>query len=785
MSSDVVVVPKTKAPSITKGGDRALHAPHPIWAGGHFLFIHQREHGTEKVLARVEEYQDNGVHVDCVILDAFWWHPSDMFRFHPQLYPYPHRLVSALHRQGIKLILWMSAMVMTADATRMRQLRDGRFGLFEDMSAGPMIFNYHHHHYSPAMRGALVDFTNPAASAWFYESFKKLVTTYKIDGVRCGGVDSLIAKHRHIKGLAHGHMTPREYSDAYYRWFHDSGRLCVGFDFLVVARPVDTFENLVYHRFAPQDVTFAGWVGDHRFTFGGLRDTSMNLLHAAQACYVSIGCFVGGTLLDDVGKLPPERLAELETGAALLERGVGGSVALEEAKYRNLQRVESSPLAVSSSLFATDEEHAALLQRRQGELLLRWAELSSFMPFFATGAGHLHHPWTFNISRQYQKLVEVHRSLSLLHASNAAAALATNADMRLTPGRHHTADELRNMRRGCPIQSLSRRPVHYEFPVLGDWGLILNEALAVFPVLQSFGTELGGGINFAMSAWESLRSHEEKRRHEFSPDKTTGCAEWTHWWRPHHLLFNTCTAATPDVLQIAQQSTSRLGSPFAFQRVDALIPLVFYPPAAGRSKQDEEDTLILFRSVQLLGRAAATSIAFVTPHVPKPYLPAARANVVIGSVCASDLLLTRKISQFCVTLSLPSFADVDGVEEKLFGHAGGGDAADHSQLRLSLAAQVFLPRNVNVTALSCSCENGHIQLECPTKSLRSMASVSSALGLMADHAEIENGGWCATGIVSDGIDVGGEDGPFALLLVPVKLLAEDDTVTPSVRCSCK
>ena len=66
-----------------------------------------------------------------------------------------------------------------------------------------------------------------------------------------------------------------------------------------------------------------------------------------------------------------------------------------------------------------------------------------------------------------------------------------------------------------------------------------------------------------------------------------------------------------------------------------------------------------------------------------------------------------------------------------------------------------------------------------------MASVSSALGLMADHAEIENGGWCATGIVSDGIDVGGEDGPFALLLVPVKLLAEDDTVTPSVRCSCK
>jgi hypothetical protein len=63
------------------------------------------------------------------------------------------------------------------------------------------------------------------------------------------------------------------------------------FDF---QRPVDSFGNLIYWKFAPRDVVFSGWVGDQDPTFSGLKNALRNMFHSAWNNYVNFGSDIGG-----------------------------------------------------------------------------------------------------------------------------------------------------------------------------------------------------------------------------------------------------------------------------------------------------------------------------------------------------------------------------------------------------------------------------------------------------------------------------------------------------------
>jgi hypothetical protein len=827
---------------IFRGGERAVLAPFPLWVGGHFLFVHQRDHGTDRVLSLVNDYNRNhAIPVDCVILDAFWWSPSDMFKFHPQLYPDPVYLIKTLHRQNIRVVLWMSSLVLGSDARRFRDLRVNGFGVREESDPrDPLVFHYHHHPYTNPLRGALIDLSDHAASEWFYAQFAPFVQQYEIDGVRCGGVDTLlIAKHRHTKGVA-GHITPREYSDAYYRWFHDAGRRARGFGFAVVARPVDTFENLVYHRFAPQDVTFAGWVGDHAFSFRGLRDTGMNLLHGAQACYLSIGCFVGGTVLDDTMRLPAEEEERLHQGALELEQGVGGAAGIESARRREYQRVEASPITALQR-YAGDEggslllpaEHHLLWFRRNRELLLRWAELSAFLPFFATGAGHLHHPWSFNATDGYRRLVALHRSLVLFHAANAGAALAS-ADatgMMLTPGRHHSPAEQAAMRASCPIQTLSRRPVHFDFPVLGDWGMLVGEAVAVFPVLDSFGP-LGAGGAFLSSARSCLRRWC-RHRAAAEKKKKMGCSEWAYWQAPNLIAVSTCDEPSNRVRSVDEsQLLATPGKPFVLQRTDALVPLFFESIFFVTNTLESDDTKnrtpwrhhqsrkstgmgIVLRSLMMMGSSAADFAEYVTPHFPAdPFVPSVAVSVSTkhksqSKKCHRAADAGEESFLFCLNLELPSLQSINGGAEGPF-HFGevGGDVALHDE-GLLLGLQMFIPtaadkeEKENKKNMTCYCSTGDDEFVAapggpPRRSeecamalhmgdetlLDDAADVSVVRRILASSGKLLLLSPPPLCFWALGRGSTAAEASFVLLMLPAQLLATNAHGTPAAQCSC-
>lgn len=63
---------------------------------------------------------------------------------------------------------------------------------------------------------------------------------------------------------------------------------------LILARPVDSYNEWIFLNFAPHDVMFSGWVGDQDPTFDGLKNALINMFHSAWNNYLNFGSDTGG-----------------------------------------------------------------------------------------------------------------------------------------------------------------------------------------------------------------------------------------------------------------------------------------------------------------------------------------------------------------------------------------------------------------------------------------------------------------------------------------------------------
>lgn len=134
-----------------------------------------------------------------------------------------------------------------------------------------------------------------------------------------------------------GVITYREYADLYYRDFFYYTRKKRGPSSLIMARPVDTIDQLVYLSYAPHDVMFSGWVGDQTGDFDGLKAALNNILRSAWRGYLNFGCDIGG------------------------------------------YRTDNSKLG------------------RTKEVFTRWFQLGSLLPLMENGGNGEHRPWIFGI----------------------------------------------------------------------------------------------------------------------------------------------------------------------------------------------------------------------------------------------------------------------------------------------------------------------------------------------------------------------------------------------------
>jgi alpha-glucosidase (family GH31 glycosyl hydrolase) len=300
---------------------RLSSAPYDIWAHYHWVWLANPQENQEAILKLVSDYQSYNIPVGAVNIDSSWPSTYQNFLWNLEKFPNASVMVDQLHSQNIKVICWITSTINEDSTNFAYGLKNGYY-----LNKGKLVSWWRG-------KGALLDYTNPNAVNWWHEQMDYLLDI-GVDGWKCDGTDPYVFELIYAEGY-NGHVTYREYADAYYRDFFYYTQKKRGSSGLIMARPVDNFENLIYLDYAPHDVMFSGWVGDQDGTWKGIKVALNNMLRSAWNNYLNFGSDIGG------------------------------------------YRTDGSQLG------------------RSKEVFLRWAQLGAFLPLMENGGGGEHRPWIF------------------------------------------------------------------------------------------------------------------------------------------------------------------------------------------------------------------------------------------------------------------------------------------------------------------------------------------------------------------------------------------------------
>jgi alpha-glucosidase (family GH31 glycosyl hydrolase) len=282
--------------------------PWPEWVLRHWVW--ENEGTTESLVTLVEDYLARDIPVGAVIIDAPWETEYNTFEFDADRYPDHADLIEYLHDMDIRVFLWITSMI-NVDAPNYEFALENDFFL----NKGQTVKWWHG-------EGSFIDYTNPFAMEWWHGLMDGCLDL-DIDGWKCDGTDPYTWLLIIPWGYA-GPMTPRDYSNYYYRDFYHYTREKLGDDRVITSRPVDSFYGLIDYVFAPRDVCHAGWVGDQDPTFFGLRHALHNMFESARRKYVNFGSDIGGFRGGKKEKNLFIRWAQLGACSPIMENGGGG-----------------------------------------------------------------------------------------------------------------------------------------------------------------------------------------------------------------------------------------------------------------------------------------------------------------------------------------------------------------------------------------------------------------------------------------------------------------------------
>lgn len=225
-------------------------------------------------------------------------------------------------------------------------------------------------------KGALLDYTNPDAVSWWHAKMDLLLNLGS-DGWKVDGVDPYVLEYA-LAGGATGHdgqvVSYRAYADMYYGDYFTYSR-SRNREALIMARPVDCGldqASKLCWGYAPKHVMTSGWVGDDDATFEGFRGCLRKVIYSAWDGYANFACDIGG--------------------------------------YRG------------------DSANPGKT------LLLRWAQVSAFLPLMENGGTGEHRPFMFDeeTTAIYRKFVDEHYRL-LPYLANVGSAALEGATSSLKP----------------------------------------------------------------------------------------------------------------------------------------------------------------------------------------------------------------------------------------------------------------------------------------------------------------------------------------------------------------
>ena len=339
----------------------------PEWIFDHWVWYDESTQQSAQQL--VDDYLAHDIPVGAIIIDSPWETGYNTFDWDHSLYPDPQGMIDYFHSKNVRVLLWITT-AMNFDTTNVPTdpLRDSLYDyaasrnyfMQKDATSGPGKIKWW------KGWGSMIDLFNPDAVAW-WKSLMDKVLDMGIDGWKCDGTDYNLIDLNDFPNIVTyfyspgkgGNITREEYSDAYYRLFHEYTRQRLGNDRVNMSRPIDnygaTFLSGSEVAFTPKDIAWSSWVGDQNATFDGLKAALNNMYHSANYGYLSFGSDIGG--------------------------------------YR--------------------EDNMYPVNKRSKELFIRWAQLGAFSPLMENGGGGEHRPWMFDKQTEdiYRKLAKLRQCL--------------------------------------------------------------------------------------------------------------------------------------------------------------------------------------------------------------------------------------------------------------------------------------------------------------------------------------------------------------------------------------
>ncbi len=232
----------------------------PRWGFGLWVTSYPQEH-QDKVLDLVRNHREKKIPLDAVILDYHWEERFHNFKWRKSLIPNPPDLIAGLKAQGVHLGLILTSYLNTRNRPFQKRLLNAfghnvTPGVEQDDERARREFTdtsqkgYLAH---PNVRwwfgaGGILDFTHPAAAAWWNEKLRPLYES-GVDFIKNDAGEDLPDDAR-----SHNGMDGREYHNIYGFYY---GRATY------VRNPDAATDNLPH----PRNVIYArsGWIGSQRY----------------------------------------------------------------------------------------------------------------------------------------------------------------------------------------------------------------------------------------------------------------------------------------------------------------------------------------------------------------------------------------------------------------------------------------------------------------------------------------------------------------------------------------
>ncbi|HWB62847.1 MAG TPA: TIM-barrel domain-containing protein [Chitinophagales bacterium] len=347
-------------------GTQTQTTPWPEWIFHHWVWEDEGTTASAKQL--VADYQAHGIPVGAIIIDSPWETGYNTFQTDTTLYPDVKGMVDYFHSQNVKVLFWITGIIDTNVHPLYDYADSHNYFMKQSASGGPVVQSWW------KGKGSIIDWYNPDAVSW-WQGLMDTTLALGIDGWKCDGTDFYCAFAQYSPALGTTIPNKNDYSDRYYRIFHDYTREKLGIDRVIMSRPIDNYGygDLGGDAFAftPKNIGWSCWVGDQDATFTGMSKALNNMYQSDLYGYLGFGSDIGG--------------------------------------YR------------------TDNNYPAT--GRSKELFLRWAELGAFCGLMENGGGGEHRPWMFD-----QQTTDVYKRFVLLREQMVPYLMKT-ASARYAEGR--------------------------------------------------------------------------------------------------------------------------------------------------------------------------------------------------------------------------------------------------------------------------------------------------------------------------------------------------------------